>query len=203
MVCVKIANGNYEDVIYVQRDGASVKDEAIEELQERLKKKPFAGERNIAVIEDADTMTARAQNRLLKTLEEPFPGTVIILLVSNSENLTQTIRSRCVMMRWNPFVTQDFGELLEEAESLVQMLLNREAFYESKLKMMDLFENRDDAYQLLDCMQILCGRYIRDPYHRRDAVNSAIRCIEEARQDLTRGMNVAYTLKGMILKIAM
>jgi len=201
ITCIKIANGNYEDVFYVQRDGASVKDEAIEDLQERLKKKPFAGERNIAVIEDADTMTARAQNRLLKTLEEPFPGAVIILLVSNSENLTQTIRSRCVMMRWNPFAAQDFGELLKEAENLVKMLINRETFYESKLRMMNLFENRDDAYQLLDCMQMSCGRYLRDPHHRAEAVHSAIRCIEEARQDLTRGMNVAYTLKGMILKI--
>ena len=201
ITCIKISNGNHEDIIYVEKDGASVKDEAIEELQERLKKKPFAGERNIAVIKDADTMTARAQNRLLKTLEEPFSGTVIILLASNSENLATTIRSRCVMIRWKPFVAEDFGGLFEEAENLVKMLLNRETFYASKLRMMNLSENRDDAYKLLDCMQMLYGKYIREQYHSKEVVNSAVTCIEEAGQDLTRGMNVGYTLKNMILKI--
>jgi len=198
ITCIKIANGNHEDIIYVQKDGASIKDEAIEDMQERFKKKPFAGERNIAIIEDADTMTARAQNRLLKTLEEPFPGAILILLANNSESLIKTILSRCVIMRWNPFVTEDFGELLEEAEDLVKTLLNGEAFYLNKLKMTRLFENRDDAYQLLDCMQMLCGKSIKE-HSGREYV--AIKCIEEARQDLMRGMNVAYTLKSMILKI--
>lgn len=41
-------------------------------MQESLKSKPF-GDRHIVVIENSDTMTLRAQNRLLKTLEEP-PG---------------------------------------------------------------------------------------------------------------------------------
>ena len=57
------------------------------------------GDRNIAVIKDADTLTVRAQNRLLKTLEEPFEGTVIMLLSENRENLLDTIKSRCIMYR--------------------------------------------------------------------------------------------------------
>ena len=57
------------------------------------------GGRNIAILEDADTMTVRAQNRFLKTLEEPQPGTVIMLLSENSRMLLPTIRSRCVRVR--------------------------------------------------------------------------------------------------------
>jgi DNA polymerase-3 subunit delta' len=201
ITCIKIANGNHEDIVYVEKDGASVKDEAIEELQGRLKKKPYSGERNIAVIEDADTMTARAQNRLLKTLEEPFPGTVIILLANNSESLAKTILSRCVIIRWNPFVTEDFGELLKEAEILSKMLINGDTFYLNKMKLMNLSENRDDAYKLLDCMQMLYGKYIREHSYSKAAINLAIKSIEEARQDLMRGMNANYTLKSMILKI--
>ena len=68
-----------EDIAWAVRPNAYL-------LQERLSKKPYYGDRNIAIIKDADTMTAKAQNRLLKTLEEPHPGTVIILLSKNILN---------------------------------------------------------------------------------------------------------------------
>ena len=76
----------------------SVKDEQISKLQAELQKKPL-GERNLAVIKDADTMTKRAQNRILKTLEEPYEGTVIFLLSENRENIIDTVKSRCVIYR--------------------------------------------------------------------------------------------------------
>ena len=64
----------------------SVKDADLEKLQADLKMKP-QGERNTALIYDADTMTPRAQNRFLKTLEEPTPGTVIVLLRSEEAHV--------------------------------------------------------------------------------------------------------------------
>ena len=70
-------HGNYEDFHFVESDGMSVKDEQICKVQSDIRKKPME-ERHMAVIKDADTMTLRAQNRLLKTLEEPFEGTVMI-----------------------------------------------------------------------------------------------------------------------------
>ena len=73
-------------------------DEQISKVQSDIKKKPME-ERHMVVIQDADTMTLRAQNRLLKTLEEPFEGTVMILLSENRENLLETIKSRCVLYR--------------------------------------------------------------------------------------------------------
>ena len=201
VICKKIGHGNHEDVIYTEKDGISVKDEAIEELQVKLKRKPFAGERSIAIIDDADTMTARAQNRLLKTLEEPFPGTVIILLSCNIENLAKTILSRCVVVRWRPFATEDGSELLKEAERLIKMFLEGEPFYLNKPAVMNFSENRDEAYKLLDSMEIICGGHIRERSCGREAVSSAVSCIEEARQDLSRGLNVGYALKSMILKM--
>jgi len=201
IICNKIANGNYEDIIYVEKDGASVKDGAIEELQEKLKIKPFAGERNIAIINESETMTARAQNRLLKTLEEPFLGTVLILLTNNSEGLNKTILSRCVVIKWNEFEMEGWGDLPDEAETLVKMLLNGEPYYSSKFRLMSLAEDRDNAYKLLDCMQISYGKFMRERFCSKEVAHFAIRCIEEARMDLAKGMNVAYTLKNMILKI--
>ncbi|MGL4483894.1 MAG: hypothetical protein ACRCUS_03000, partial [Anaerovoracaceae bacterium] len=69
----------------------SIKDEDIIYLQERLMQSPMDCSYNFAVIENADAMTVRAQNRLLKTLEEPAKNTVMILLVENSEFLIETI----------------------------------------------------------------------------------------------------------------
>ena len=201
IVCLKVANGNYEDIIYVEKDGASVKDGAIEELQEKLKIKPFAGERNIAIINEAETMTQRAQNRLLKTLEEPFLGTVLILLTNNSEGLNKTILSRCVILKWNEFAHEDLEDLQDEAEILVKMLLSEKPYYLSKSRLMNLAEDRDAAYKLLDCMQITYGKFMKESYCSKEVAHFAIRCIEEARRDLAQGMNVAYTLKNMILKI--
>ena len=108
--CRKIAHDNYEDLYFIESDGLSVKDEAVFQLQEKLKLRPSGGNRNLAIIKDADTMTVRAQNRLLKTLEEPTPGTVIILLSENRDNLLETIRSRCVAYRLNSLET-DLNQL--------------------------------------------------------------------------------------------
>lgn len=63
-------------------------------------------------MEDADTMTLRAQNRILKTLEEPPAGTVIMLLSENTENLIRTIVSRCAVIRLS------HAEEIEDAESM-------------------------------------------------------------------------------------
>jgi len=201
ITCRKIDHGNHEDVIYIEKDETHVKDEAIEELQEKLKKKPYAGERSIAIIMDADTMTDRAQNRLLKTLEEPFPGTVIILLSENALNLKSTVTSRCAILRWNPFSDCARSGITAEAELIVRALLENEPFYLRKSKIMKLAANRDDAYKLLDAMEIIYGGYIRRHSFNRAAAASAIGHIEEARQELKRGINTGYTLKSMILKM--
>lgn len=95
--CYRIGRGTYEDVRRIRRRGPSVTDEDIAGLQAWLQKKPVAGPRHVAIIEDADTMTTFAQNRLLKTLEEPPAGAVIILLAENRQHLLPTVCSRLVI----------------------------------------------------------------------------------------------------------
>lgn len=55
--------------------------------------------RTIVCIADAATMTAQAQNALLKLLEEPREGLYFILITSSPHTLLATIRSRCQVMR--------------------------------------------------------------------------------------------------------
>ena len=96
--CRKFDSGNSEDVFIVGSEG-SVKDKDIELLISAAMKKSYTGRPVFLVIRNAGRMTARAQNRLLKTLEEPPSGVKILLLTENAELLAETVRSRCILFR--------------------------------------------------------------------------------------------------------
>lgn len=204
--CRKIDHDNYEDLYYIQSDGLSVKDEAVFQLQEKLKRKPSAGERNMAVICDADTMTARAQNRLLKTLEEPNPGTVILLLSENRENLLQTIRSRCVIYRLNSLERADENQRMAGGEEIIEGFLADFTFFKMKEILAKHVKNRDDAFLILDGMERIYRDFLMDKDTRgrlipKEDLFRHIEWIEEARRDLVMKVNYNYALKNLIIKI--
>jgi DNA polymerase III subunit delta' len=64
-------------------------------LVEPAGRKTVLGKGKAFIIEQAELMTAAAQNVLLKTLEEPPGRTLIVLLTSHANELLPTIRSRC------------------------------------------------------------------------------------------------------------
>lgn len=201
--CRKIDHDNYEDLYVLESDGMSVKDEQVLNLQAELKKKPM-GSRNLAIIKDADTMTTRAQNRLLKTLEEPFPGTIIILLSENRENLLETIRSRCILYRLEDAEAENSGK--DVAEEFFEAISDGKYFYEIKQMISAKIKKREDALMLLDGLERIYEKLLtwEDPRRRiyhRDEIVRAIELIEEARRDLHAKVNYQYALKNLILKI--
>ena len=74
--------------------------------------RPMAGDRRVAVIDDANAMNQEAGNALLKTLEEPPPFATIILIANNAASLLPTIRSRCQQVRFAPLAAEDVADLL-------------------------------------------------------------------------------------------
>jgi DNA polymerase-3 subunit delta' len=112
--CRKVMGGNHADLHYITTDGSSIKDEQIEGIQGILFSKPFDGDHTILIIDKADTMTARAQNRLLKTLEEPARSVRVFLLTEKRSDILPTIVSRSVVIRLKPV----------EAEEIRQFLIN-------------------------------------------------------------------------------
>ena len=64
--------------------------------------KPYLSEKKVFIFPDAHTMTAGAQNALLKVLEEPPSYCVIILITENEKVLLPTVRSRAVVLRFLP-----------------------------------------------------------------------------------------------------
>ncbi len=204
-VCRKIEHENHEDIYHVYADESSLKDGAIAELQENLRHKPSAGERNIAIVEDADTMTVRAQNRFLKTLEEPNPGTVIFLLSENRDNLLPTIKSRCVTYRM-PQVFDETNPYIELAAELLEKAEENVCFWEIKESLEKKVKDRKSAMAFLDAAEILLMRYFTgreksmwSPEHIREVVDY----VEEARKDINFNVNYKYALKNMLLKAGM
>ncbi len=201
-ICRKIQNGNYEDLFVISPE-TSVKDEDIEKLQEKLKNRPFAGSRNIAVIENADTMTRWAQNRLLKTLEEPPDGTVIILLADNIENFLPTILSRCAVYRLEGTEQQSDAAAVSRAAELEKMIYEDEPFYVLKAYAEKLSKDRHETMAVLDCLEKTYRDFIiqGSVKYSSAGIYSSISAIEEARRKILRNMNVSYALKEMIIKI--
>lgn len=201
--CRKIDHDNYEDLYIVEPDGMSVKDEQIAKLQADLKKKPM-GSRNMAIINNADTMTPRAQNRLLKTLEEPFEGTVIILISENRENLLDTVKSRCVLYRLEDAKENAQGE--EGAEAIFENLSEGKTFFEIKQVLSHYVKSREEAFLLLDGLEriyekLLTFEDLRRKNYRKEDIFKAIELIEAARRDLHAKVNYQYAVKNLLLKI--
>jgi len=118
--CRGIERGNFPDVSFhmpqaellarglVSRadlEGAPSKEIRVDEIRALARRLSFAalrGRRKVAIVTPADAMNERAQNTLLKTLEEPPPATTFLLVSANPDALLPTIRSRCARVQLGP-----------------------------------------------------------------------------------------------------
>ena len=79
---------------------------------------PSVGRYRVVVIEDADRMTERTSNLLLKALEEPPPRTVWILCAPSEADLIPTIRSRVRSIRLRTPSVADVADLLVRRDGI-------------------------------------------------------------------------------------
>ena len=96
----------HPDVLFFPKGDGAVLSSDVNTIIEETFLKPIEGQKKVFVIENAQTMNASAQNKLLKTLEEP-PENVHILLGSTNEfALLSTIKSRVRKLEI-PFFNKD------------------------------------------------------------------------------------------------
>lgn len=100
--CVQAEAGSNPDIIRIKCNEGARKSIGVDDIRENLINdiviKPYEYDRKVYIVEDAQKLTAQAQNALLKTLEEPPEYAVIILLATNADILLDTIKSRCVIV---------------------------------------------------------------------------------------------------------
>ncbi len=116
LICRKIESGISPDVLYFRRpeDRATIGVDTIRQMKESLWLAPNENEKKIYVVEDADTMTAQAQNALLLSLEEPPPYVIFFLLTENAGALLETIRSRAPVLRMELFDAPMLSDILRK-----------------------------------------------------------------------------------------
>ena len=116
--CRKVDHKNHLDVVSLEAEGQFIKIQAVRDLQQQLKFKPWEGKKRVCIIDDAARMNDVAANALLKTLEEPPSANVIILISAQPHQLPATIVSRCQQLRFNPLTEHDIAAFLKARFSL-------------------------------------------------------------------------------------
>jgi len=101
--CRVFESGNHPDIHYASGTNASSigVDDVREQIVRPMGVKPFRYRYKIFIVDNAETLTVKAQNALLKTVEEPAPYGVFIFLAANINGILPTVLSRCVVYKLN------------------------------------------------------------------------------------------------------
>ena len=93
--CVTVLAGTHPDVALIATEKVNYQIDDVRELITKAQDRPSTAPWRVIIVEDADRMTERTTNVLLKSIEEPPPHTVWILCAPSPADVLVTIRSRC------------------------------------------------------------------------------------------------------------
>jgi DNA polymerase III subunit delta' len=98
LACRTALAGSHPDVTLVSTERLSLGVDEVRELVRRAAMAPTGDRWQVVVVEDADRLTERAADALLKSVEEPATRTVWLLCAPTAEDVVPTIRSRCRLL---------------------------------------------------------------------------------------------------------
>lgn len=116
--CVTVLSGAHPDVTLVRTEQLSIGVEEVRELVRRAAMSPTLGGLQVLVVEDADRVTERGADALLKSIEEPAPRTVWLLCAPSAEDLVATVRSRCRQVELSTPSDIAIAELLKRRDGI-------------------------------------------------------------------------------------
>lgn len=93
--CRTALSGAHPDVTLLRTEQLSIGVDDVRQLVGTASVAPISGRYQVIVVEDADRVTERGADALLKALEEPAPRTVWLLCAPSADDVIVTIRSRC------------------------------------------------------------------------------------------------------------
>ncbi|MAS36451.1 MAG: hypothetical protein CL610_20780 [Anaerolineaceae bacterium] len=169
--CRLVLSGNHPDLLYSEQDAntGALKIDAIRTVMRGLSMKPFEARHRIAIMEHFDEAQPRAQDALLKTLEEPPPSALLILTATRVEALLQTILSRSQIINLRPIplttirdvLVQHYGTDADHAELLARLSGGRIGWAIDASQNAALLEERERALEALEtCIEMnRAGRF--------------------------------------------
>lgn len=184
-----LTNDSIYDMIEVSNetygiDAKALSVDTIRKARADAYSKPYASERRVFLIPEADGMLAPAQNALLKILEEPPSYVVFILLAENENLLLPTIRSRCVRVAFAPLSEEELRQLVPEGDELLLALADG-----SVTMAQELLGDEENAGLLRDFVPLLGGLETAD----RERLFPIITYLEQAKDRLPLLLD-AFTL---------
>lgn len=111
-VAAQVAAGSHPDVTVLTTDRVTIAIDEVRQLVSRSYFSPSTSPYRVIIIEDADRMTERTSNVLLKALEEPPPQTVWVLCAPSANDVLPTIRSRCRVLTLSTPSAQQVADLI-------------------------------------------------------------------------------------------
>ena len=116
--CRTAVDATHADVTVLATEGLSIRVEQARDLVALAAHRPSVSPWRVIIIEDADRLTERAADSLLKALEEPVARTVWILCAPSLEDVIITIRSRSRHVRLRTPPPEAVAELLVRRDGI-------------------------------------------------------------------------------------
>lgn len=110
--CRTVLAGSHADVEMVRTQKLSIGVDEVRELVRHSALAPVGRRWQILIVEDADRLTEKAVNALLKAIEEPARHTVWMLCAPTVEDVLPTIRSRCRLVTLTTPTADDVAAFL-------------------------------------------------------------------------------------------
>ncbi len=116
--CRTALDGSHADVEVVATQGLSIQVAQAREMAMLSAHRPSVGRYRVIVIEDADRLTERAADALLKAIEEPVARTVWVLCAPALEDVIITLRSRSRHVRLRTPPARAVAQLLTRRDGI-------------------------------------------------------------------------------------
>ena len=116
--CRTVLAGSHPDVTLVRTEKLSIGVDEVRDLVLRAAMSPTIADYQVLIVEDADRITDRGGDALLKSLEEPPPRTVWILCAPTADDVIVTIRSRTRQVQLQTPTDADVARLLTERDGV-------------------------------------------------------------------------------------
>lgn len=116
--CKLVHASSHPDVSFVSTDKFEYQIADVRHLITRAQESASTGRWRIIIIEDADRMSERSTNVLLKAIEEPPAKMIWILCAPSPADVLVTIRSRCRAVNLSVPSTSDVADLLVRRDGL-------------------------------------------------------------------------------------
>jgi DNA polymerase-3 subunit delta' len=117
----------HPDLAVVSTERVIISIDEVRQLVTHSQYSPSVSRYRVMIIEDADRMTERTSNVLLKALEEPPERTIWILCAPSDADLLPTIRSRVRTVRLTVPSISEVASLLEHRDNIDSVTAERSA----------------------------------------------------------------------------